>query len=90
MTAQRPRVDYHVHLSPDLTLENAVKLASERQMQFGIVEHPGPGAGIENDTGLENYIATLRRHPVFVGLSQYIAIGQQRSRRMSSDNWIMY
>ncbi|TFG71214.1 MAG: hypothetical protein E4H27_05085 [Anaerolineales bacterium] len=68
MTAQIPLIDYHVHLSPDLTLENAVKLAAERQMQFGIVEHPGPGAGIETDAGLGDYIAALRRYPVFVGL----------------------
>ncbi len=68
MTLPTPLIDYHVHLSDDLSLEQAVALADARQMQFGIVEHPGPQSKIKNDADLRDYIATLRQYPVFVGL----------------------
>jgi hypothetical protein len=68
MTTTLPLVDYHVHLSPDLTLERAAALAAERRMKFGIVEHPGPDSPIRNDADLRGYIAACRRYPVFAGL----------------------
>lgn len=63
-----PVVDYHVHLSDQLSIEQAVNLGRERQVQFGIVEHPGPGYKINTDAELKQYIATLRNYPVRIGL----------------------
>ncbi len=61
-------VDYHVHLTDTFTIEDAVKLANERGVKFGIVEHPHTHYGIRNDKELEAYIDKLRKFPVYVGL----------------------
>jgi len=63
-----PVADYHVHLSPTLTIEQAIQLGKDRQVQIGIVEHPGPGYPINNDADLKKYIDGLRSYPVRVGL----------------------
>lgn len=67
-----PLVDYHVHLSDRLSLDQAVELARARGLQFGIVDHPGRNVGgfrqIETDDDLQEYIRSLRSHPVYVGL----------------------
>ncbi len=67
-TLNFPVVDYHVHLSKDLSIEDAVSLAEERTMQFGIVQHPGPVYDLETDADLRRYVARLRPYPVYVGL----------------------
>lgn len=61
-------IDYHVHLSESLTIDQAVALAQERGMTFGIVEHPGKEFGIGTDAELQAYIERLRAYPVYVGL----------------------
>ena len=66
--ANVPANDYHVHLTDDFGIEQAVALANQRGVKFGIVEHPGPGSRIQNDDHLREYIATLRKCPVYVGL----------------------
>jgi hypothetical protein len=48
--------DYHVHLSPQLSIEQAVKLGKDRQVGIGILEHPGPGYKIQNDEDLTQYL----------------------------------
>jgi len=63
-----PIVDYHVHLSKDLGIEQAVGLAEERGMHFGIVEHPGTAYDLATDADLRRYVARLREYPVYVGL----------------------
>ena len=63
-----PVADYHVHLSDQLSIEQAVSLGKERQVQIGIVEHPGPGYKINTDAELKQYISTLRNYPVRIGL----------------------
>ena len=63
-----PVADYHVHLSPTLTIEQAVQLGKERGVGIGILEHPGPGYKIQNDADLKQYIDGLRAYPVRVGL----------------------
>jgi hypothetical protein len=68
-----PVTDYHVHLSPELSIEQAMKLGQERQVGIGIVEHPGPGYKIQNDADLTQYINGLRQHPVRVGLQPVYA-----------------
>ena len=63
-----PVVDYHVHLSKDLGIEEAVALADRRGMEFGIVQHPGAAYDLETDADLRRYVAHLRTYPVYVGL----------------------
>ena len=63
-----PLIDYHVHLTFNFTIENAVKLSNKRNVKFGIVEHPGPQYLIKNDTDLKAYIDKLKPHPVYIGL----------------------
>ena len=48
--------DYHVHLSPKLSIEQAVKLGKDRQVGIGIPEHPGPGYKIQYDVDLTQYL----------------------------------
>jgi histidinol phosphatase-like PHP family hydrolase len=61
-------IDYHVHLGEDLKLADAVALAAERHMRFGIVEHPGAAFGIESDDDIGSYAKRLREHGLYVGL----------------------
>lgn len=63
-----PVADYHVHLSEHLSIEQAAALGKERQVQIGIVEHPGPEYKLHTDADLKQYLDTLRRYPVRIGL----------------------
>ena len=63
-----PVADYHVHLSPMLTIDQAVALGKERGVQIGVVEHPGPNEKLKTDADLREYIETLRKYPVRVGI----------------------
>ena len=63
-----PVADYHVHLSPTLSIEQAIQLGKQRQVQIGIVEHPGPSYPINTDADLKRYIDGLRNYPVRIGL----------------------
>ncbi|MCF7803618.1 MAG: hypothetical protein K9N46_02175 [Candidatus Marinimicrobia bacterium] len=69
-----PRLDLHVHLSDSLSIENAVNLSRSKDVQFGIVEHPGtcPYCPIQNDEGLRKYISHLRNFPVLVGIQPVV------------------
>ena len=68
-----PITDFHVHLSPQLTIEQAVTLGKERGIHIGILEHPGPGYPINSDVDLRHYVDTLRNHPVLIGLQPVYA-----------------
>jgi hypothetical protein len=63
-----PVADYHVHLSDQLSIVQAVQLGKDRQIQIGIVEHPGPGYKLNTDADLKAYIDALRPYPVRIGL----------------------
>ena len=75
--------DYHVHLSPTLSIEEAIALGKQRQVQIGIVEHPGPGFPINTDADLKHYIDRLRGYPVRIGL-QPVYAGWSKSFSKSS------
>ena len=62
-----PLRDLHVHLTDRFSIKQAMDIAQNRKVQFGIVEHPGSSA-IKNDADLRKYIAGLRDHPVLIGL----------------------
>jgi len=47
---------YHVPLSPQLSIEQAVKLGKDRQVGIGLLEHPGPGYKIQNEGDLTQYL----------------------------------
>jgi histidinol phosphatase-like PHP family hydrolase len=81
--------DYHVHLSPELSIERAVNLGKERQVQIGIVEHPGPGNKIQTDADLRKYIDELRHYPVRIGL-QPVYAGWSKSFSKSLLNQLDY
>ncbi len=68
-----PVADYHVHLSPTLTIDQALELGKERGVQIGIVEHPGPGYPINTDADLKQYLDRLRPYPVRIGLQPVYA-----------------
>jgi len=68
-----PVADYHVHLSPTLSIEQAVDLGKQRRVQIGVVEHPGPGYPIHIDADLKHYIDGLRPYPVRIGLQPVYA-----------------
>ena len=63
-----PVFDYHVHLSPTLSIEQALAFGKERGVQIGILEHPGAGFPINTDAELKQYIERLRAYPVRVGV----------------------
>lgn len=67
-----PLVDYHVHLD-NSTIEKALEIAKQREVQFGIVEHAGTKENkypivLSNDEELKKYIANLSSKPVFKGV----------------------
>lgn len=68
-----PVADYHVHLSPTLTIEQALALGKESGVQIGILEHPGPSYPINTDADLRHYIDGLRSYPVRIGLQPVFA-----------------
>ena len=61
-------IDLHVHLSNWLTIEQAVEISKQRNVKFGIVEHPAPEGAFNNDEELKKHIDNLRKYPVFVGI----------------------
>ena len=63
-----PIIDYHVHLSRNFDIEQAVELAKKRNIKFGIVEHPGYNYRIRTNNHLRQYISHLRQYPFYVGL----------------------
>lgn len=68
-----PVFDHHVHLSPELSIEQALALGKERGVEIGILEHPGPGFPINTDADLRKYIDGLRKYPVRIGLQPVYA-----------------
>jgi histidinol phosphatase-like PHP family hydrolase len=66
-----PLMDMHVHTTDQFTMDQIMKIAEERKVKFGIVEHPATWA-IRNDEDLKKYIDKLRKYPVFIGMQPMI------------------
>ena len=62
-----PLTDLHVHLTQEFTIDKVMEIAKNRNVKFGIVDHPAVWA-IRNDADLKNYIDRLRKYPVYIGL----------------------
>ena len=62
-----PLWDLHVHLTDRFSLNQALEISKQRNVRFGIVEHPGQGV-IRDDADLRSYINRLRKSPVLIGL----------------------
>jgi hypothetical protein len=76
-----PLCDLHVHLTDNFSIKQALDIAQDRNVRFGILEHPGSGV-ITNDTDLRQYIEGLRKYPVLIGL-QPVNLGW--SKRFSTE-----
>ncbi|MGK7396618.1 MAG: hypothetical protein ACNS62_18715 [Candidatus Cyclobacteriaceae bacterium M3_2C_046] len=66
--------DLHVHRSQELTVERMMEISQARQVDFGVVEHPGKYFAIKNDNDLKLYIQNMRKLPFRVGL-QPVSVG---------------
>lgn len=66
-TTAYPVTDLHVHTTREFTIEKILDIGKKQQVNFGVVEHPAPWS-LKNDKDLENYINTMRKYPVYVGL----------------------
>jgi histidinol phosphatase-like PHP family hydrolase len=62
-----PLTDLHCHLTEEFTIEKVMEISKNRNVKFGIVEHPAVWA-LKDDADLEKYINKLRKYPVFIGL----------------------
>ena len=62
-----PLIDLHVHRADGFGMDQIMKIANERKVTFGIVDHPAPW-GVKDDEMLEKYINELRKYPVYIGL----------------------
>lgn len=63
-----PMMDLHCHMTNWFTIDNIMEISKERNVKFGIVEHPGKHYAIKNDDHLRKYIDKLREYPVYIGL----------------------
>ena len=77
-----PLIDFHVHIKGDMTLERVLRLADERGVKVGVVEHAGFGQTIANDDDMKRYIEELAPQPVYAGIQ---AEGRDWMRAFSED-----
>lgn len=61
-------IDYHVHTGRGFTIEKAVAQFKSLNMNFGIVEHPGNRANIDDDASLLSYIERIHSFGACAGL----------------------
>jgi len=66
-----PRVDYHVHIGDEITIGQAVRLANQRGLKFGLLQHAGTkghGYAVSDDAELSSWLRSLDGLPVFKGI----------------------
>jgi hypothetical protein len=66
--ANVPVVNYHVHLKGGLTLDEALALSRETGVFYGIAINCGLSFSVTNDTGIYDYLKTMKGQPVFVAM----------------------
>ena len=65
-----PLTDLHCHLTEEFTINNVMEIAKQRNVKFGIVEHPAVWA-IKDDADLEKYIDKITEIPGLHRASAY-------------------
>lgn len=69
MSAQNfPVVDYHVHLKSGFTLEEALRESRRHGIQYGIAINCGLNFPVHSDSGVKDFLESMKGQPVFVGL----------------------
>jgi hypothetical protein len=66
-----PGVDYHVHIGDGISADQAVTLARQRGLKFGLLQHAGVeghGYAVSNDETLAAWVRSLEGKPVFKGI----------------------
>ena len=71
-----PLMDLHVHLTGTFTIDRVMEISKKTGVQFGIMVNPG--AGVNDDAGLREFIESLKPYPVYCGL-QPMSPGWSRS-----------
>jgi hypothetical protein len=66
--ANIPVVDYHVHLKPGLTAEQALAQSRRDGIAYGIAVNAGKLNAVTDDSGLIQFIESLKSQPCFVGM----------------------
>lgn len=79
-----PLIDLHVHTTRHFTMKQIMDISEKTGVKFGIVDHPISWA-IKDDKDLKNYIDTLRKYPVYVGLQpNYLGWNKNYSKELIS------
>jgi histidinol phosphatase-like PHP family hydrolase len=63
-----PVVDYHTHLKGGLTLEQALANSRRLGIMYGIAINGGLKMPVTTDAGLEDFLASMKGAPAFIGL----------------------
>jgi hypothetical protein len=63
-----PLVDYHIHLRPGLTLEQALTHSRLHGIQYGIAVNCGKGNAVQDDDAARRFAESLKGQPVFVAM----------------------
>ncbi len=77
-----PLVDFHVHLKGGLTLEEAVAMSRRNGIKYGVAANCGLKFPITDDRGIEQFLASMKGQPVFVGMQ---AEGREWPRLFSKE-----
>jgi hypothetical protein len=66
-----PRVDYHVHIGEEISVDRAIAIAKQRGMKFGLLQHAGVkghGYQVSDDRELDAWVRSLSGKDVFKGI----------------------
>ncbi|HEV2444557.1 MAG TPA: hypothetical protein VGS58_01490 [Candidatus Sulfopaludibacter sp.] len=66
-----PWVDYHVHIGDEVSVDQAIRIAKQRGMKFGLLQHAGVrghGFAVSDDETLNAWVRSLEGKPVFKGI----------------------
>ncbi|HEX8925042.1 MAG TPA: hypothetical protein VF786_04580 [Terriglobales bacterium] len=63
-----PLIDLHAHLKGGLTLEDVLARSQRDGIKYGIAVNCGKGFPVQDDAGAREFCASMKKHPVFVGM----------------------